>query len=266
MNLKSSRETSYIYDVFCNCVLSYNILENNFGIIPNDIALSTFQSDDNMPYTTNHYPETLPQNLVYSIKTGDKNAALDCLRLIYEKTYLLESGNFNTTKIRLIEILHYLSRSISADILTAPFYVSNIEKLHNTYSFSEFYKNAQILVAHLTENLFSSVYNGDSPVIKNAVTYINTYYNLNITLASAAKSLNVNASYLSTLFKKEMQKTFSEYLLEVRLNNSIRLLLSTHMSITDIAFTSGFSNQSYFIKMFKRNYGMTPAQYRKNMK
>lgn len=266
IQIKSSHDTSYLYDVFCNCVLSYNILENNFGIIPSEHTISSFQSNEKMPYTTNHYPETLPQNLVYHIKTGDKESALDALRLIYEKIYLLEAGNFNATKVRLTEMLHYLSRSISADLLTVPFYIADMEALHNAYAFSDFYRTAQLFIIHLAENLSTSMYYGDSPVIKNAVTYINTYFNLNITLASTAENLRVNPSYLSTLFKAEMQKTFSEYLLEVRLNNSIQLLLSTHLSITDIAINTGFSNQSYYIKMFKKNYGMTPGQYRKKMK
>ena len=60
----------------------------------------------------------------------------------------------------------------------------------------------------------------------------------------------------------ETGETFSQYLTHARLATSIRMLKSTHLSITDIALACGFSNQSYYIKIFREAYGSTPKQYR----
>ena len=80
---------------------------------------------------------------------------------------------------------------------------------------------------------------------------------------TVAEELHTNHSYLSTLFKKEMGVGFSDYLNEVRLKRSQDLLSSTGLSMVEIALRSGFESQSYFTKNFKKKYGMTPSQYRR---
>ncbi|MEG1742236.1 MAG: helix-turn-helix transcriptional regulator, partial [Acetivibrio sp.] len=88
-------------------------------------------------------------------------------------------------------------------------------------------------------------------------------YNKKINLTWVAQKIHVNASYLSTLFKKEMGISFTNYLCQLRLEHSEELLRDTNLSVTDIALCVGFEGQSYFTKMFKVRNGITPGQYRK---
>lgn len=81
------------------------------------------------------------------------------------------------------------------------------------------------------------------------------------TEADAAKVCNYSLGYFSRRFNKEFGMSFREYLTKVRVKQSVNLLISTNMSITDCAEYVGFSSSSYFIKKFKEIYGMSPKKY-----
>ena len=67
---------------------------------------------------------------------------------------------------------------------------------------------------------------------------------------------------MATLLSREVGTSFVELLLSERINAAKKLLLTTDMSITDIALDTGFSDSSYFIKKFRRSTGITPYKYR----
>ena len=98
--------------------------------------------------------------------------------------------------------------------------------------------------------------------MKKAVSYISQHYSEPLTLNIVANQVHLNASYFSTLFKKEMGMSFKEYLNQVRIEESKRLLANSSFSIIDIAVSVGFEDQSYFSKVFKKYTGITPKQFR----
>lgn len=96
-----------------------------------------------------------------------------------------------------------------------------------------------------------------------AIEYIKAHYE-DLTEEDCALALSVSPAYLSRVFKKGMGGvSFSAYLIGVKLKEAEKLLLSTDMSMTDIAEAVGFSTVAYFIATFRRRYGVTPAKYRK---
>ena len=70
-------------------------------------------------------------------------------------------------------------------------------------------------------------------------------------------------SYLSKIFKEEMDCTFTGYVSRVRIEKSRELLLDGSISIADIAVMVGFEDQSYFTKVFRRTVGVSPGEYRR---
>ncbi|SDC37757.1 two component transcriptional regulator, AraC family [Pelagirhabdus alkalitolerans] len=99
--------------------------------------------------------------------------------------------------------------------------------------------------------------------IKEAVHYIDEYYDEELTLKEVAHHVHLNPSYLSTLFKEEIQLSFTEYLTRVRLQHAKQLLLTTDKNVTEIAETVGYNTPKYFNKVFKEQENMTPSAYRK---
>lgn len=98
--------------------------------------------------------------------------------------------------------------------------------------------------------------------IKNAQKYIILHYNEPLTLSELAKQAYLNEEYFSRLFKKETGKTFTEYLLEVRMQRAQNLLKNSELNISEIAELVGIPNPSYFSSQFKKYFGVTPKQIR----
>lgn len=104
---------------------------------------------------------------------------------------------------------------------------------------------------------------GYSPPIRKAITYINTDLAADLSLKSLAAQINVNASYLSTLFKKEVGVPLTEYVNRCRIDHARWLLLITDLPIKAVALQCGIPDIQYFSRMFKRHTGVTPKSYQK---
>ena len=105
-----------------------------------------------------------------------------------------------------------------------------------------------------------------SELIRNAFTFVNMNISIPITLKDVAKNLNINASYLSAQFKREVGETLTDYIRTQRIRSAINFLNTTNMPIQDIASQVGIDDVSYFSKQFKKQVGMSPMQYRKMLK
>lgn len=99
-------------------------------------------------------------------------------------------------------------------------------------------------------------------VFKNIFHYISHHYTEKLTAVHIAKKFRLRQSDLSANFKKITGKSFNEYLNYVRICKAKRMLISSEKNITEIAFSVGFSNTSYFINCFKAQMGVTPASFK----
>ena len=100
------------------------------------------------------------------------------------------------------------------------------------------------------------------PAIRLALKYIEAHYHEDISQSDVAEAVHLNPSYFSTLFKKSLDKGFSDYLTELRIEHIKERLTTTSEKIKNIAAAEGFSDYQYFVKVFKKNTGLTPGQYR----
>ncbi|GAB3794928.1 hypothetical protein GCM10028819_10110 [Spirosoma humi] len=90
--------------------------------------------------------------------------------------------------------------------------------------------------------------------------------NLSFTLSAVASSLQVNPTYLSRVFAQYFDNlTFGDYIRKLRIEKAIQLLEDTPHSLSEIAYLTGFSDQSHFTRIFKKMMGQNPSDYRKNM-
>lgn len=103
---------------------------------------------------------------------------------------------------------------------------------------------------------------GYSLLVQKVLTNIDSDLTADLSLYAQAKLLNVNSSYLSTLFKKETGVTLTEYVNKKRIKHAVFLLNTTNMQIQTIAQCCGIPDVNYFIKTFKKHIGKTPKEYR----
>lgn len=102
-----------------------------------------------------------------------------------------------------------------------------------------------------------------SSVIHQVLNIIHANFNKELQLSDLADELHYNAAYLGQLFNKEVGQTFNGYILDQRLKEAEKLLQTSGLSIDEISNTIGFQTPAYFIRVFKKNYRITPLKYRK---
>lgn len=100
--------------------------------------------------------------------------------------------------------------------------------------------------------------------ISAAIRYIHENYSEKILLADLAASTGYSQSYFEEYFKICTGQTPIEYIISYRIEYARQLLEESEMSITDVAASCGFQNVSYFIRTFRKMYGLTPHRYRVN--
>ncbi|WP_313131622.1 helix-turn-helix domain-containing protein [Anaerocolumna sp.] len=98
--------------------------------------------------------------------------------------------------------------------------------------------------------------------VKNAIAYIHSHLAEPLTLDKVCDSININPSYLSDIFRKQVKCTFSQYILKQRISLAKKLLMDSQFTVNLIAEKCGFTNQSYFCTCFRKEVGMTPCCYR----
>lgn len=118
--------------------------------------------------------------------------------------------------------------------------------------------------------MFSLIPNNNVKNKTKSVTYIeqiksyieNNYYN-RISVKEISESIELNRTYLSTLFRKNMGVKLNEYLIQYRISQAIKMLENSDMTITEISDYSGFTSAQNFFIRFKQRMGISPSEYRK---
>lgn len=107
---------------------------------------------------------------------------------------------------------------------------------------------------------------GYSLLVRKILTQIDSDLTADLSLSAQAKLLNINSSYLSSLFKKETGNTLTEYVNRKRIRHAVFLLNTTPMQIQVIAQHCGIPDVNYFAKTFKKYIGTTPKEYRDSIR
>ncbi len=105
-----------------------------------------------------------------------------------------------------------------------------------------------------------------SPTLRPAIDYIFQHKDKMPTQNELANLCHISTSYFSKLFKKEMNSNFSQYLIRLKITLAKQMLETTNSPVAQISEDLGFNEAGYFIKLFKKLEGITPAQFRKLIK
>lgn len=104
------------------------------------------------------------------------------------------------------------------------------------------------------------------PCVNAVIKTIEDFKEKDISLKTLAARLNVSPSYLGTVFKQQTGYYFNDYLTEARIRYAAKLIETTDMKMKDIVEKVGFSSQTYFNRMFKRFFDVSPVTYRRDKK
>ena len=101
-----------------------------------------------------------------------------------------------------------------------------------------------------------------SGLVQNAVSHIYKNFRSEISLKETAEMLHVSSNYLGVKFKNSMGMPFKTYINAIRLRYCCNLLMSTNMSVKEIAYSGGYTSLEYFLQVFKKTLGITPTEFR----
>jgi AraC-like DNA-binding protein len=113
-------------------------------------------------------------------------------------------------------------------------------------------------------NIGNHALNNDKSILmlKTILAFLRENYDKPLSLEAISCTIQKSPKYVGGFFKRMTGKTPMEYLNEYRIEKAARKLRLTDMSVTEIAYSSGFSDLSYFIKTFKKIKGISPGKYR----
>ncbi len=117
-------------------------------------------------------------------------------------------------------------------------------------------------VNNLRKEIYKREQEQDEKLIDNMIKYVVNNFNARINISEIAKDLNTTPNKLEYITFSRFNKTFYEYFLYVRIENIKKMLTSTDKSIAEISKDCGFLSEAYFVALFKKQVGKTPAEYR----
>lgn len=216
------------------------------------------------------YPIELERELADRVRRGNASGAKSILNELLGYILFKYKGNRTVVVSMMIELLVVMSRAAveggakyeeivasNTKFYEAAYKTTNIEEIC-VWMMQLLDKFTQFVFTYEDETL-------DNPnIIRKALLYIRENYQKEITLESVSEHVNLSATYFSRLFSKETTKNFTEYINGIRVEESKKLLLDDQYTLCDVAILSGFNDQSYYSKVFKKYEGMTPGMYRKS--
>lgn len=213
-------------------------------------------------------------NIVHEIKEQIEDTEFFCWNIEIEDNYkeieknylnMILNPNNNVPFIHLSPY-NYEQKQLIENIKNAgEKFVKKVKhfKLEVTINYYKSLKHLVNIIGATDEN--STYYFDDR--VKILIEFIKENYSTNISLQILSRRVHLSKAETIRLFKKYVGQTPFEYILNVRLENSVKLLKNNNTdTVTEIAYACGFSTTSYFIRKFKERYSFTPKQFVKNSK
>lgn len=206
------------------------------------------------------------KEIVTKIRLGDHDGAKEILCQLLAIILVQYLENFDLLKISILELLIILSRAaVEAgakieEMLGLRYgFVTELSRIRDQ-------EELCLWIVKILEKMTGQIYQTRNAKnyqrLKKAMDFIETHYGEPLTVEQIAKEIYLSPSRFSHIIKDELGMTLTDYISKVRIERAKNLLNREESSIAQIAQETGFSDQSYFTKVFKRIEGCTPRAYR----
>lgn len=227
--------------------------------------------EESLDYSTLYRRYDLENNFLHMIETGDTDHVLDAEKRMtmvglssirYVNAYYTDPAiGFAMTRAMarkaaerggasLVEIHEITQRAVQRTL--------------SARNMKEQTRNTDNMILELTEAVRRSRMNlsSYSAPIRKVVEYLQLNSSQKISLSDLAKLAGLSESYLTKTFKAEVGSTISQYIAYLRCSQAADLLRNTQRSIQEISNYVGYEDNNYFVKVFRKQFNMTPSEYR----
>ena len=206
--------------------------------------------------------------LLKAVSKGDFSSA--CIAYDRIKSNLFSYYNFREelNELKGISIVKVLLRKGAELGGVHPVHLENLSTKYSLLLSSSYSLDKGIIIKMIKDfctlvNEYSL--NGYSTLIKNTLNYIQFNLNEDLNVSGIAKHFCITPNHLYRVFKKEVGVSVIEYINKKRIEESIKLIKATDLQIQIIAERVGINDISYFSKLFKKQVGKSPTQYKKDL-
>lgn len=212
-----------------------------------------------------HFPKQLQHELFDAVKAGDKEKADKCLHAILQSIF---THNTNPYQFQIaiarflnhvIELMHVLGIELF-ELEENKMLYDQIFELKTFEDTENWLK--QEFIDPMTDKVNARADAQYKNISDNIIHIIHHEFESDLTLDEIARRLHYNPNYLSSIFKKEMGISFSEYVSNYRHHMAKSWLAESDMAVKDIAEKLKYKNSQNFIRSFKKLEGITPGSYR----
>ena len=271
--------TEQITSVVNKCIISFSPTESEYSYR----RLSGFiqdvsEEDDKTELSEKNYSEIYrrydqEKQFLSMIRNGDTKNILSAFEKLSGPEALSdfskETLNYYASGYGLA-ILKALSRKAAEEsglsVITIDEITQKYTQLSSATNNAELQTRYQIdMIVELTKAVHNHKLSLDkySPPIQRVMEYINLHLGDHISNDDLAANASMSISHLSKVFKKETGGTMTEYIALMRCKKAAGLLKKTDLPVQEISSYVGYSDNNYFVKVFKKIYDLTPSEYRK---
>lgn len=209
-----------------------------------------------------HEPE-----IISAIKRGNRHQAVEIINSTLAEIYHMGGERLDIIKSLVMELVVTMCRAaIASGGATIELLGANYSSLTELAAINHEEALARWVVDMLNRIMDSIEINSStssSNDIEMAIDFIQKNHGRHITREEAAEQAGMSESHFARLLKDKTGLSFTDMLNRVRLDKAAELLRKTDMGIMQIAMETGFADQSYFTRVFRKNFKLTPGQYRK---
>lgn len=213
-----------------------------------------------------HYQEMLSTFLKH-LMCGDNVRAKKALQLLIHSSKLTSNRSLRNSKALLSALNNYCHLAL-LQTSVHPAYILRqtasiglrIEETTSMAKLEQMPNDICHKYCLLVKNYANPEY---SKLTKDVIAYIETHLEEELSLNQLAQYFERNSSYLSAAFSRETGQTVTQFIQQTRINEAIRLFNTTNMSVSEVSLAVGYQDFSYFSKIFSKNIGCGPREYRK---
>ncbi|MEH7386257.1 helix-turn-helix domain-containing protein [Bacillus sp. JJ1521] len=216
-----------------------------------------------------YFPKRIENELFDSIKVNDKVKVYELLNELIDEIFSedLNHVQYQTSLVRFLSDLIELMHTLAINVLDLEDNRSIFETVYEQKSREDVKEwFITVIIDPLLQKIEDRAESQYKSISENIVHIIHEEFESNITLDMIANRLHYNPNYLSSIFRKEMNISFSEYLSMYRINMAKKWLVETDVSVKDISDKLNFNNSQNFIRSFKKIEGTTPGKYRESVR
>jgi AraC-like DNA-binding protein/transposase-like protein len=203
--------------------------------------------------------------LISAIRRGDRPAARGVINRVLVVLYACANGRLDLLKSFVMELVVIMCRAaVQSGGGAQELLGSNYARLAELAEIDGEESLSHWLVQMLEQIMDSLENQRPSTAVLPPVLmeYLQEHHGADVSRDDAAAALHMSPSHFSRMVKEETGRSFTDLLNQVRVDHACTLLRTTDRTLVDVAFEVGFSDQSYFTKVFRRYMGHTPRHYR----